>query len=52
MKVGDLVRSVHTKDLFGIIIRGSYTNIVEEWLVQWNNQKRSYEREEHLEAVC
>ena len=49
MQVGDLVRSVHTEDLFGIIIRRSRSS---GWLVQWNNQRRSYELERHLETLC
>ena len=50
MKVGDLVRSIHAEDLFGIIV--DLPDPFGGWLVQWNNQGRSYELERHLEAVC
>jgi hypothetical protein len=52
MKVGDLVSHKYTKPaLFGIVA-GQYkggTGLL--WLIQWNNEKRSYERKEHLEVI-
>lgn len=50
MKIGDLVRSVHTQDLVGIIIRQSRSD--DGWLVQWNIGNRSYELDRHLEVLC
>ena len=55
MEVGDLVSPKHTKWLFGIVVRKwlGYTpfGIVEQCLIQWSNQKSSYERKENLEVI-
>jgi len=51
MKVGDLVSPKHTKSLFGIVVRHVQTNMSERWLIQWSNQKRSYELEKNLEVI-
>ena len=55
MKVGDLVSPKHTKSLFGIVVRKRFRStpfgIVEQFLIQWSNQKRSYERKENLEVI-
>ena len=55
MLVGDLVSPKHTKWLFGIAVRKRFRStpfgIAEEWLIQWSNQKRSYERKENLEVI-
>ena len=48
MKIGDLVSPKHTKWLFGIVVKQVQS---ERWLIQWSNQKRSYERKEHLEVI-
>ena len=51
MKVGDLVNPKHTKSLFGIVVRQHKTPKEPLWLIQWNNEKRSYEREKNLEVL-
>jgi len=51
MKVGDLVSPKHTKWLFGIVVRQRMDWIGERWLIQWSNQKSSYERKENLEVI-
>ena len=56
MEVGDLVSPKHTKSLFGIVVRKRLRStpygIVEQCLIQWSNQKSSYERKENLEVIC
>ena len=49
MKVGDLVSPKHTKSLFGIVIARTKNGV--GWLIQWNNEKRSYERKKNLEVI-
>ena len=51
MKVGDLVNPKHTKSLFGIVVRQHKDGTGFLWLIQWNNEKRSYEREKNLEVL-
>ena len=51
MKVGDLVSPKHTKSLFGIVVRKHKTPKEPLCLIQWSNQKRSYERKENLEVI-
>ena len=51
MEVGDLVSPKHTKSLFGIVVRQHKTPKEALWLIQWNNEKRSYERKENLEVI-
>ena len=51
MKVGDLVSPKHTKSLFGIVVRQQIMPKENLWLIQWNNEKRSYERKEWLEVI-
>ena len=51
MKVGDLVSPKHTKSLFGIVVKQDRTYFGERWLIQWSNQKRSYEQKENLEVI-
>ena len=51
MKVGDLVSPKHTKWLFGIVVRQQIMADGLLWLIQWNNEKRSYERKENLEVI-
>jgi len=51
MKVGDLVSPKHTKWAFGIVVKHVQTNMSERWLIQWSNQKRSYELEKNLEVI-
>ena len=48
MQVGDLVRPKHTKSLLGIIVKQVQSK---RWLIQWSNQKSSYERKENLEVL-
>jgi len=48
MEVGDLVSPKHTKWLFGIVVKQVQSK---RWLIQWSNQKSSYEREENLEVI-
>ena len=56
MQIGSLVSPKHTKSLFGIVVRKRVRStpfgIVELCLIQWSNQKSSYEREEDLEVIC
>ena len=49
MKVGDLVSPKHTKSLFGVVIARTKNGV--GWLIQWSNQKRSYERKKNLEVI-
>ena len=51
MKVGDLVSPKHTKSLFGIVVRQHKDGTGFLWLIQWNNERRSYERKENLEVI-
>ena len=52
MKVGDLVSPKHTKSLFGIVVKQDRDYLFgERWLIQWSNQKRSYEQKKNLEVI-
>ena len=51
MEVGDLVSPKHTKWLFGIVVKQVQTSLSERWLIQWSNEKCSYERKENLEVI-
>ena len=55
MEVGDLVSPKHTKSLFGIVVRKRLRStpygIVEQCLIQWSNQKSSYEQKKNLEVI-
>ena len=48
MEVGSLVSPKHTKSLLGIVVRQFWDG---RWLIQWSNQKRSYERKKNLEVI-
>ena len=49
MQVGDLVNPKHTKSLLGVVIGLDPLGYL--WLIQWSNQKRSYERKKNLEVL-
>ena len=51
MKVGDLVKPKYSEGLMGIVVRQHKTPKESLWLIQWNNEKRSYERKENLEVI-
>ncbi len=47
MEIGSLVSPKHTKSLLGIVVY----QWDGRWLIQWSNQKRSYERKKNLEVL-